>query len=476
MRMAELARRSGVTRETIHFYLREGLLPRPEKGGLTVAFYGEEHLERLRIIRRLREEKYLPIAVIRRLLQSPGAAERDVDFLAEVLHLIPMDEEPVGPSADALAEAEARKLLGPDARASLGADPAERRVLRVVDEALGLDGEAKRLTLDDLEACATSLTALVRREAELVFDAMFASGEVGGTVAALRSGRPAVARFIAAYRDLMLRRIVEEVLLALEAGPELVARTATIPLSAQREATLGVPERRASLEGAARANGDEASAARLVWHLFATGAAADLAVLPPEVAALAGSGLAPLVAWGALEHARSADTLAALDRAVATAPDFPLGQILLGEAVVARGLRHRHGGASVLEQAIPALHRVLAADPERDPEPLARAYGWFHHGRLELTMPPVLGRTERGLASMEKALRVVDSEPAIEPAARARIRANALVALGRHWLQVGDVVRGTALLEKAAEEDPGGPVERVVRESKGEAEQEAQVG
>src|SRR5215468_1830665 len=98
IRMAELARRSGVTRETIHFYLRQGLLPRPEKGGQTVAYYGEEHLDRLRLIRRLREEKYLPIAVIRRLLESPAAAaERDVDVLAEVLHLIPLDDEPSGP-------------------------------------------------------------------------------------------------------------------------------------------------------------------------------------------------------------------------------------------------------------------------------------------------------------------------------------------------------------------------------------------
>src|SRR3954464_14892508 len=89
MRMAELAARSGVARETIHFYLREGLLPRPEKGGRTVAYYGEEHLDRLRMIRRLREEKYLPIAVIRRLLESPAAAaERDVDVLADVLHII----------------------------------------------------------------------------------------------------------------------------------------------------------------------------------------------------------------------------------------------------------------------------------------------------------------------------------------------------------------------------------------------------
>src|SRR5277367_4667701 len=128
IRMAELAARSGVARETIHFYLREGLLPRPEKGGRTVAFYGEEHIERLRLIRRLREEKYLPIAVIRRLLESPAAAERDVGVLADV------------------------------------GDPAERRVLREIDAALALEGDARSLTLADLEACAVALTALVSRE------------------------------------------------------------------------------------------------------------------------------------------------------------------------------------------------------------------------------------------------------------------------------------------------------------------------
>src|SRR5277367_5535084 len=151
IRMAELAARSGVARETIHFYLREGLLPRPEKGGRTVAFYGEEHIERLRLIRRLREEKYLPIAVIRRLLESPAAAERDVDVLADVLHIIPPEDEAARPpSPAALAEAESRRLLGPlRERADVG-DPAERRVLREIDAALALEGDARRLTLADL--------------------------------------------------------------------------------------------------------------------------------------------------------------------------------------------------------------------------------------------------------------------------------------------------------------------------------------
>ncbi|MCK6593101.1 MAG: MerR family transcriptional regulator, partial [Polyangiaceae bacterium] len=192
MRMAELAARSGVPRETIHFYLREGLLPRPRKAGRTVAYYDEGHLERLRLVRRLREEKYLPIAVIRRLLASPAAAaERDIDALAEVLHIVPglgAEARPgkiPEPSAEAVRMAEDLGLLGVRAGSREGSrdegfegDLTTRRLLSIVEDALSLKGEARSLTLEDLSVCAADLTGLVAREAALFFDAVFRTGDV----------------------------------------------------------------------------------------------------------------------------------------------------------------------------------------------------------------------------------------------------------------------------------------------------------
>lgn len=67
-RIAEVVRRSGVTKETIHFYMREGLLPPPRKTARNAAFYSDEHLHRLRLIRSLREEHLLPIKAIKNLL------------------------------------------------------------------------------------------------------------------------------------------------------------------------------------------------------------------------------------------------------------------------------------------------------------------------------------------------------------------------------------------------------------------------
>ncbi len=72
MRIGELADRTGISRETIHFYLREGLLPRPRKAGRNMAFYEDAHVERLLLIKRLQNEKFLPLARIKDLLAGGG--------------------------------------------------------------------------------------------------------------------------------------------------------------------------------------------------------------------------------------------------------------------------------------------------------------------------------------------------------------------------------------------------------------------
>ncbi len=70
MRMRDLEKASGVGRETIRFYIREGLLPEPDKTSRNSARYSDEHVARLKAIKRLQEERFLPLAVIRELLEA----------------------------------------------------------------------------------------------------------------------------------------------------------------------------------------------------------------------------------------------------------------------------------------------------------------------------------------------------------------------------------------------------------------------
>jgi DNA-binding transcriptional MerR regulator len=74
-RIDDLARRADVTVDTIRYYARERLLPAPERAGRH-KLYGPDHLERLRQIRELQEQRF-SLAAIRAILdaQRPGLAQ-----------------------------------------------------------------------------------------------------------------------------------------------------------------------------------------------------------------------------------------------------------------------------------------------------------------------------------------------------------------------------------------------------------------
>ena len=77
LKMKDLAAQTGVSREAIHFYLREGLLPQPEKPKRNVAFYSHEHVLRIRAIKQLQQEQSMSLQAIKRVL-----ATFDYDSLA----------------------------------------------------------------------------------------------------------------------------------------------------------------------------------------------------------------------------------------------------------------------------------------------------------------------------------------------------------------------------------------------------------
>lgn len=73
-RMKDLCELTGLDRQTLHFYIQQGLLPEGKKTGRTMAYYGPEHVERVRHIRRLQHERFLPLRAIRALLEDQHEA------------------------------------------------------------------------------------------------------------------------------------------------------------------------------------------------------------------------------------------------------------------------------------------------------------------------------------------------------------------------------------------------------------------
>lgn len=89
LKMRELADRSGVSSATIKHYLREGLLG--DGAGIVrtsrnMAYYPPEYVERIQLIKRLQEDRYMPLRVIRDVLRDdPDRARRLLEVEERIL-------------------------------------------------------------------------------------------------------------------------------------------------------------------------------------------------------------------------------------------------------------------------------------------------------------------------------------------------------------------------------------------------------
>ena len=176
MRMRELEKASGVGRETIRYYIREGLLPEPDRASRNSASYTDGHVTRLRAIKRLQEERFLPLAVIRSLLDgeagdrwlAPAAFPMLDALLAARLEAGGMARVPVarvtaelGSDARTIDEHAATGMISIDADGMMSARDAG--ILATIKELgdigfteeLGFNGEQMRFYVDFVEWVTT---------------------------------------------------------------------------------------------------------------------------------------------------------------------------------------------------------------------------------------------------------------------------------------------------------------------------------
>src|SRR4051812_14155060 len=95
MTINELAKRADVTTRTIRYYVEQGVLTPPERG--RPAEYTEEHVQRLALIRQLKDQ-YLPLEEIRDMLQRLSREQIEA-LLAE--HAPPPEQTHPGPLTSA---------------------------------------------------------------------------------------------------------------------------------------------------------------------------------------------------------------------------------------------------------------------------------------------------------------------------------------------------------------------------------------
>jgi len=112
----QLVRRTGVTAPTVHHYVALGLLPEPERPHRRMAYYDPACVERIAQIKTLQAERFLPLGVIKKLLND-GGSERIREADLRLLHGLEVADrrEPREevlrryPLSDAVAEALVRQ-------------------------------------------------------------------------------------------------------------------------------------------------------------------------------------------------------------------------------------------------------------------------------------------------------------------------------------------------------------------------------
>ena len=211
--MGELAEASGVPAPTIKHYLREGLLPEPVKTSRNMAYYPPEFVDRIKLIKRLQEERFMPLKAIKsvlddgaeragalleledRILDRALAGERARTSAGDVRERYGVPEEVL----DRLAELE---ILTPN---SHGYSPSDVTIIEAISRfrAGGYD-EQIGFTVYDTLRYKTAIEELVRQEVEVVMTRLAGEVPPERVVEMLEAGAQPLKDLIAALHTKLL--------------------------------------------------------------------------------------------------------------------------------------------------------------------------------------------------------------------------------------------------------------------------------
>jgi len=200
LKMSELAERSGVSAGTIKHYLREGLLGEGEdivRTSRNMAYYPPEYVERIQLIKRLQEERFMPLRVIKeRILEGAvqqGQGERVSAAEARRRYDVPRNV------LDRLAEI---GVLTPSAR---GYDSDDVKIIEAIARfrAGGYDEQLGFTVFDTLRYRA-ALEPLVVEEVRTLLERLAGEVEVERAVEIIAAGAEPLRDLIGAMHSKLL--------------------------------------------------------------------------------------------------------------------------------------------------------------------------------------------------------------------------------------------------------------------------------
>jgi DNA-binding transcriptional MerR regulator len=222
LKMSELAEQSGVSAGTIKHYLREGLLGQGAdivRTSRNMAYYPPEYVDRLRLIKRLQEDRFMPLRVIRQMMDTdPARAAALVELEDRIL-----DRALEAGAAERVSAAEVARrydvprnvldrlvelgVLSPNSR---GYDPDDLRIVAAISRfrAGGFD-EALGFTVFDTLRYREALEPLVREEVRTLLDRLAGEVPVERAAEIIGAGSEPLRELVGAVHSKLLRAELE---------------------------------------------------------------------------------------------------------------------------------------------------------------------------------------------------------------------------------------------------------------------------
>jgi len=213
LRMKELAEASGVPSATIKHYLREGLLPEPVKTSRNMAYYPPEFVDRIKLIKQLQEERYMPLRAIKAVLdEDPERARALIDLEDRILDRALAGErtrtsaaevrERYGMPKEVLDRLEELEVLSPNSR---GYSPSDIKIIEAISRfRAGGYGEEIGFTVYDTLRYKSALEDLVRQEVEVLMERLAGEMEPDRVVEMIEAGAEPLQDLIAALHTKLL--------------------------------------------------------------------------------------------------------------------------------------------------------------------------------------------------------------------------------------------------------------------------------
>jgi DNA-binding transcriptional MerR regulator len=213
LKMSELAQRSGVSAGTIKHYLREGLLGSPDdvvRTSRNMAYYPERFVDRVRLIKRLQEERFMPLRVIREVFgDDPERAARVIELEDRILELAPGGRLPRSAARatydmpeNVLDRLEELDVLTPDAQ---GYDRDDAAIIEAISRfRAGGYEEAIGFTVYDTLRYREALAPLVAEEVSVLLARLAGEVAVDRAVEIISSGVEPLRDLIGAMHSKLL--------------------------------------------------------------------------------------------------------------------------------------------------------------------------------------------------------------------------------------------------------------------------------